>query len=669
MRGGGKELDNLTTRLVVAVPAEYRREQEKYKMVFCTTKDNHGEAHITDRLPLNGDKISYTLPSGLMQAGELKMQLRIIGDDEKILHTAVGALFVDESLGTETNEKGMPPNYAGLYEGKAEELQAAAEAAKGATNEATDAAQEANWAAGSAVVAAENATTAAEAANAAAAKVNNKVDADDFSRLIPLHTFTPNPDPLDPGDWIVTPTIGNLEKPPTAGMMIRAIFSAEWNAPSNLWFGGSMTIIGPVGTYPAGTYLLTLDITGGVMSWQIQGAEPIGPTADALEAKANRQDTASVITGTATGEVAHLPEAAVGSRLRALTIGGKTIETGTGDKGPQNPYTLAGVQPGQLTISGKNLLDLSGISITGGCTYSLDGDILTVTKNTSDIGFWGVSLTVYLDVGSYFIKANSVSSDGAGVGISVVQNKDFVFNQATTSNPAGSFTVNAAGEFTVHFYVSRSGPAGTTTTFTDIQLERGTAATDYEPYSGSAVYPLPITTPLFGLPDGTADTYSDAGEQVIRIGSMTLVPDMMWEVSARTNTTRFVSAVQANILLSGAYNAVLCNHLPTAEVYTADAVGVCLHEGSIVLSMPGNWDTTALYDWLAVPPGGTVTVYYPAAEPTTTQLDGIAVTVPALDTYISAQGAPVTAEYNKDTTAVIAALTARIAALEGGGGA
>lgn len=500
-------------------------------------------------------------------------------------------------------------------------------------------------------------------------EIGSRVRTDDFSNLIPLHTFTPNPDPLDPGDWIVTPTIGNPDKPPTAGMMIRAIFGAVWHAPSNLWFGGSMTIIGPTGTYPAGTYLLTLNITGGAMSWQIQGAEPIGPTADALEAKADRQDTASVITGTATGEVAHLPEAAVGSRLRALTISGKTVATGTGEIGPQNPYTLSGVQPNQMMVSGKNLLDLSGINLADGCTYSLDGDVLTVTKTASTVGSYCIALAMPLDAGTYYIKANSVASDGAGAGIAIAQGKNFVFNQSTTSNPAGSFILSSAGEIKVYFYASRPGPAGTTTTFTNVQLERGTAATDYEPYSGSAVYPLPVTAPLFGLPGGTADTYSADGEQVIRIGSMALVPDMMWEVSARTNTTRFVSAVQADILPDGAYNAVLCNYLPTTEVYATDVVGVCLHKGRVVLSLPGSWDTTALYDWLAVPPGGAVTVYYPLAAPTTTQLDGITVTVPALDTYISAQGATVTAEYNKDTTAVIAALTARIAALEGGGGA
>lgn len=498
-------------------------------------------------------------------------------------------------------------------------------------------------------------------------EMESRVRTDDFSNLVPIHTFAPNPDPLDPGDWIVTPTIGNPDKLPTTGMTIRAIFNTEWTAFSKLWFAGRLTTIGPAGVYPPGIYLLTLN-TLDLMYWWIQGAEPIGPTADRIAAKADRQDTASVITGTAAGEVAHLPDAAAGTCLRSLTIGGKTAETGTGEKGPQNPYTLAGIQPAMLTVSGKNLLDLSRIDFSDGCTYTIDGVVLTVTKTTSAVGSYCAVLTMHLDPGTYHIKANSVSSDGAGAGIAIAKGKNFVFNQSTSADPAGAFTLSDAGEVKVYFYVSRNGAAGTTTTFTCVQLGRGAAATEYEPYSG-AVYPLPITAPLFGLPDGTADTYSADGSQVICIGRMTLTPDMMWSDMERANTTRYISKVLTDIAPDAAYNAVLCNFLPTAEDFTADAVGVCLHEGRVVLSLPGSWDRDTFNNWLAVLSGAPVVVYYPVAEPTATQLDGITVTVPALDTYISAHGAPTTTEYNKDTMAVIAALTARIAALEGGGGA
>ena len=127
----------------------------------------------------------------------------------------------------------------------------------------------------------------------------------------------------------------------------------------------------------------------------------------------------------------------------------------------------------------------------------------------------------------------------------------------------------------------------------------------------------------------------------------------MWEVSVRTNTTRFVSSVQTDILRESAYNAVLCNYLPTNEVYDDDVAGICLHEGRVVLSLPGNWDTAALFDWMAVPPDGAVTVYYPLTETIATRFERVAVTVPALDTYISAEGASLMVEYNRDINAVI----------------
>ena len=566
----GRELDHLTTRLSITIPEYLRGNYEIYRLLFYTRADNIGEAHITDPLSLDASNnaLIYDIPSGLMVAGELRLQLRVLGAGDKVVHTAIGQLIVGESLGTITDEAGMPPNYAGLYEGKAEELQAVTDAARTATNEAVDATAMAEAAAGSAATAAEEARVATQAADQAA-KAANQAAAD---------------------------------------------------------------------------------------------------ISDALEAKADRQDTASVITGTATGEVAHLPEAAVGSRLRSVTVSGRTVATGTGEIGPQNPYTLSGVQPGYLSVTGINLIN--PVWVAGGVELQEDNRYYFDTSRSSRV----YNMPCKLPAGTYTLSCRyqrEQAIETAGVRL-IVDGSTATYigrgNDTEEHQLSYSFRIAAPTVIGIGVYTD---PAAlnvprTPVWLSDVMLCVGAKAQPYTPYSGG-VYAFPATTPFFGLPDGTADTYSNTGEQVIRIGSMALVPDMMWEVSARTNTTRFVSSVQTDILRESAYNAVLCNYLPTNEVYDDDVAGICLHEGRVVLSLPGSWDTTALYDWLAVPPGGAVTVYYPMAEPTTTQLDGITVTVPALDTYISAQGATVTAEYNKDTMAVIAALTARIAALEGGG--
>ena len=75
--------------------------------------------------------------------------------------------------------------------------------------------------------------------------------------------------------------------------------------------------------------------------------------------------------------------------------------------------------------------------------------------------------------------------------------------------------------------------------------------------------------------------------------------------------------------------------------------------------------------WLAAQAaaGTPVMIVYVLAELVTEQLPGTAVPLPASECTITAGGAAMTAEYVRDTNAVIAGLAARVAALEGGGGA
>ena len=56
-----------------------------------------------------------------------------------------------------------------------------------------------------------------------------------------------------------------------------------------------------------------------------------------------------------------------------VTVLGATTEAGTGDKGPDNPYALTGVQPASLTVCGKNLLpSIATSGTTNGLTRAVD---------------------------------------------------------------------------------------------------------------------------------------------------------------------------------------------------------------------------------------------------------------------------------------------------------
>lgn len=57
-----------------------------------------------------------------------------------------------------------------------------------------------------------------------------------------------------------------------------------------------------------------------------------------------------------------------------VTLYGKTTETGTGDKSPDNPYTISGVDAAQVHAGGKNLFNTPEASATvRNVTYTLDG--------------------------------------------------------------------------------------------------------------------------------------------------------------------------------------------------------------------------------------------------------------------------------------------------------
>ena len=83
----------------------------------------------------------------------------------------------------------------------------------------------------------------------------------------------------------------------------------------------------------------------------------VDPTGDMLCYTAGESDDryANVLTGTASGPVAALEDVSPTGALRRAAVLGATAETGSGDKGPDNPYTLAGVQPTKVTVCGRNL--------------------------------------------------------------------------------------------------------------------------------------------------------------------------------------------------------------------------------------------------------------------------------------------------------------------------
>ena len=117
-------------------------------------------------------------------------------------------------------------------------------------------------------------------------------------------------------------------------------------------------------TYPGCTNLM-LDISAeGAVRYPLSAPMQWDAKADKTAAD---DRYANVLTGAASGPVAALEDVSPTGALRRAAVLGATAETGEGDKGPDNPYTLAGVQPTKVTVCGKNLLP---VTRTAEGTYS-----------------------------------------------------------------------------------------------------------------------------------------------------------------------------------------------------------------------------------------------------------------------------------------------------------
>lgn len=208
----------------------------------------------------------------------------------------------------------------------------------------------------------------------------------------------------------------------------------------------------------------------------------------------------ATIRPTVTGNPA-VCEDSVAWGLQGLKIYGKSTQDGT--PSPENPVPIASAGEGgsvELNIFGKNL-----------CPYG--------TKTFT--GYLIEPFGYFLPAGTYTLSVTANSEDQE-YNLCLV----YFFNTQTGKGVANK-TINRDTRVSVKFLVPQKFDAiylyssigasqsqGKRATFSDIQLEVGSVATPYEPYTGQS---LPLSTPngLPGIPVSSGGNYTDSvGQQL-----------------------------------------------------------------------------------------------------------------------------------------------------------
>lgn len=421
----------------------------------------------------------------------------------------------------------------------------------------------------------------------------------------------------------------------------------------------------------------------------------VDPTGDMLCYTAGESDSryANVLTGTASGPVAALEDVSPTGALRRAAVLGATTETGEGDKSPDNPYTLAGVQPTKMTVCGRNLLTYPYTSKTKtevGVTFTDLGNGAINCSGTCTIAqgvvfnFRGAAEPFTCFPGfTYSVSGCPAGGGDSSVGtycirVVEVKNGTIIWNNRYTDTGHGiTFQVAEKKQFTITFTVW--GFATVNNLLVRPQIEISPAATPYAPYTGQTV-PLPALEPLYG--DGTVCDEYDAvsGVETRRWKRVVFDGTENWAASATGTAGKYrVSLSIADILPTATFSKVSscrCSHYTTVSADNTYnlKVGISANYGTShgIFVYDDAYDTQDMTDWKAYlaaqyAAGTPVTVVYQLDEPVITQHDPARILPPAPVCRVFADAGNTAVGYNRDVNIVIPKLEAALAELLGGG--
>lgn len=383
-----------------------------------------------------------------------------------------------------------------------------------------------------------------------------------------------------------------------------------------------------------------------------------------------------------------------------LAVGCQAIQSGTGEASPSNVRAISGRESVEVRACGKNLVDLSSLYITTSNVQMDMSDDSVHVYTTDEGGEWRGTktpdFTIFAGV-TYTLSAtlSSYVSGYARVGLRGADNNAFVsgatllFN-ATTGKLSATYTPDADDEVYLSLLCTSGTVLAGDCTFSNIQLEVSSAATEYEPYRAMGGGTATPTEPLYGLPgaEDTVEVSVDGGVSLTRRTKIVTVDG--------TNKTAVVSASPcapgAYAYVASATGALeeegfpaLCSHFTaiSKDEPTSQRAAGTMISGLTSTGVPNIWffsdkETAAEFnEWLAAQAtaGTPVTLVYELATPTTETPAAVDPIVPqseqvnlftdgdALSATIHGSGWDTIGD-QAGLLAAIAQLTARVAALE-----
>lgn len=352
----------------------------------------------------------------------------------------------------------------------------------------------------------------------------------------------------------------------------------------------------------------------------------------------------------ASGSIASFPDGSDGIPLKSCIVRVEPVQEGSGDPSPENERPIIGWTGCEVQRTGKNLLALPVIRFSEGtatvdnCFYLKQGTY-TLSYSCTETHRFGVRM----------MDANGViyttSADTPMPGLSYNASAKCHYVGADIPSGSKTFTLTIKHDCYIRIVSNLTGGG-----FTDVQLELGSTATPYEPYTGQTYL---ITFPSeAGIVYGC---YVDVlnGELVVDRGKTVLNGTEAWD--NRTGYSGIYSLTVQNIkppASSTIASDVISDYLPSISqiAIIRGTIGVAIFNwgSQIVVRLP---DVTTLADFKTYLSEHPLTVVYPLATPITIQLDAHTLNSLYGQNNIWSDTGDVSVEYRADTTLYIKRLT------------
>lgn len=360
------------------------------------------------------------------------------------------------------------------------------------------------------------------------------------------------------------------------------------------------------------------------------------------------------LAGTARGEtIVTLTDAAKNAEFTAVTIQGKTIEIGTGNKSPDNPYTLSGVNPTKVTVCENNIFDIEGM---------LKSNNVPFTVNNGEYSFSAAPALFQGGFDCTNITVNDIYTLSFDVKVGTLENfrMGFIYDDGTVGETATSSSTTYA-----HFFIQSNGKkikrirlnwtTSGSVCLKNVQLTKSSTELPYKPYTGTT-YPINLNAPPYSLPDGTKDTCDAvSGAEIINTFEFPIIGNENWVVDTsaeKTNTCVFYLSV-SNIkpAVSNDEVSMHCTHFDCYSRNTlsnSDANMIALSTGGTIwirINKTIANDVTAFKSWLT---NANVKIRAKKLNPTIIQHTPVNITQQYLINNIVADGAGISVDYSKD---------------------